>query len=523
MNFLKRFQYARDSYLVTVLIVGIALLINFVASRHFLRVDLTQNQIYAISSSSKTLMRDLEDIVTVKVYFSETLPPNLFAVRQYVDDMLDELASYSKGRLVISRFNPETPDVANEAMKLGIPQIQMNIIQKDKLEVKNGFLGIAILFGDKKEVLPVVQTTANLEYDLISAIKKVTAKETKVVAIATGHEEPTLEQDFSQASTGISYTLLKKALDRNYEVRSVTLDEPKALDSVHTLILAGAQKPYTDKEKFAIDQFLMKGGRLIVLADTVDVKSDLQTAPLDLGLNDLLDQYGASVEKSLALDRSNENASFNQGFMTFMIPYPFWVKAVKKFFDPTSPIVAKLDGVSFPWTSPLKLTPKDGIQSISLLQTTPDAWTQSEPFNLIPNQIQAPTERKQTSLAVLLKGNFASFYKGKKSPIGTRDFLQESQKPGQVLVVGNSRFALDRFAQMFPQNLAFLLNAVDDMTMDQSLIGIRSKAILEQPLKELSASERQLVKWIGILLMPILVILFGLFRHMLRKRHHLWY
>jgi ABC-2 type transport system permease protein len=519
MNFLKRFQYARDSYIVTALIIAIALLVNFIASRHFVRVDLTRSQMYAISDTSKDLMRNLDDIVTVKVYFSEVIPPYLFSVRQYVDDVLEELSSYSKGRLQVISLNPDNPDTANEAVKMGIPQVQMNIIDKDKLEVKNGFLGIAVLYGDKKEVLPVVQNMANVEYDLVSAIKKVTAKQEKTVGFVTGHGEPSISEDIGVGTATDSYSALKKSLDRNYQVREVTLKDEHSLDGIDTLMVAGSKTSFSDTEKFLIDQFVMKGGNLVVLADSVGVALDLQTTPQDLALSDLLENYGASFDKTLVLDRSNESASFNQGFMNFIIPYPFWVKAINSFFDSSSPIVNKLDNVVFPWISPLKLVAKDGVTAQVLAKTTPNAWTQSDPFNLAPNLIQGSSEKSQYPLVVLLKGGFISFFKDKKLPLETKDFISSSSKPGKIFLVGNSRFATDRFVSMFPQNMAFLMNAVDDLTLDQSLIAIRSKSVFELPLKDLSATQRELVIWTGILLMPILVVLYGIARFVVRKRH----
>lgn len=517
MNFLKRFQFARDSYTVTALVVGIALLLNLIASNHFVRTDLTRGQLYAISPETKAMMGSLEDLVTVKVFFSSKLPPNLFAVKQYVDDILEEMSSYSKGRLVVENLNPDTPEVAQEAVNMGIPQIQMNIIDRDKLEVKNGFLGIAVTYGDKKEILPVVQTPLTVEYDLAAAIKKATAEQQKVVGFVIGHEEPTLAENLEVSSTGEGFSLFRKSLERNYVVREVTLDKDD-LSEIDTLILAGARKPYSDKEKAALDQFLMKGKNVLAFLDTIVVGQDLKTSAQDLGLEDQFASYGAKIEKSLALDRSNEMATFNQGYMSFVVPYPFWIKTAKAFADPASAIVNKLESVVFPWTSPITLTPAEGITAQSLLKTTPNAWTQSEPFNLAPNQVQPPTERNTLPLAILLRGKFQSFLKGQKAAAKIPDFQEQASKDSVLMVVGNSRFILDRFVGQFPQNLAFAMNAVDDLTLDQSLIGIRSKTSFDLPLKDLSATERSLVKWIGIFLMPFLVILFGLARLVLRRK-----
>jgi gliding-associated putative ABC transporter substrate-binding component GldG len=515
MNFLNRFKYARDSYLITVLIVIIALMLNFIAARHFVKVDLTKNQLYAVSDASKKIMGNLDDIVTVKVFFSDTLPPNLFAVRQYVEDMLNELSSYSKGNLSIEFLDPSDTNVQNEALKLGIPQIQMNIIEKDKLEVKNGFLGIAITYGDKTEILPVVQNIMNVEYDLVAAIKKVTAKETKVIGFAIGHDEPSLADHVTVNQQGDTYSYLKRSLDRNYSVKEVDLSNSDSLKGVNTLLIAGSKKIFSDQEKYTIDQFLMKGGNLVAMIDSVDVSQDLKPTSLDLGLNDMLESYGVGLDKELVLDKSNENASFNQGYVNFIIPYPFWVKAINKDFDKTNPVVANLDSVVFPWVSPLTITNKEGLKSTVLINTTQDAWTAGDPLNLAPGTTQNISSKKQYPLAALLEGNFASFFSDKSDKT---DLIKKSEKPARILVIGNSRFITDRFLDNFGQNMSFGMNAIDYLTLDDSLISIRSKTSFDLPLEDLSITDRQIVKFAGIFLMPILVVIFGVARFFTRRR-----
>jgi len=515
MNFLNRFKYARDSYLITIMIVLIAVMLNYIASNHFFRIDLTKNQIYAVSGASKKIMGNLDDIVNVKVYFSETLPPNLLAVRQYVQDMLGELSSYSKGNLAVSFLDPSDPNVRNEALSYGIPQIQMNIVEKDKLEVKNGFLGIAVVYGNKTETLPVVQNIMNVEYDLVAAVKKVTAKEDRVLGFLTGHGEPSLEDRIKVDQQGDTYSFLKQALDRNYKVVEVNLSKGDTLSNVNTLLIAGSKTSFSDDEKYAIDQFLMKGGNIVIMLDTIDVSQDLKTIALDLGLDDMLKQYGIGIEKQFVLDRSNENASFNQGFVNFIIPYPYWVKAINKYFDKTNPIVANLDSVAFPWTSPIKIYETKNVKSTILINTTGDAGLSGETFDLSPGANQNLTEKNQYPLAVLLEGEFSSYFSENSDK---KDFIQKSEKPARILVIGNSRFITDRFLNNFGQNMAFAMNAIDFLTLDESLISIRSKTSFDLPIKDLSAGDRQIVKFTGILLMPIIVIVFGVLRFFARKR-----
>ena len=513
MNFLHRIRQLRNSYVLTLLILGIAGMAAYISAHHFLRLDLTENQQYTLSPSSQEVMKSLDDIITVKVFFSEELPSNLFAVRQYAEDILSELSSYSNGNLTVQFLNPADEAVAAEAKELGILPVRMNILAKDKFEVKNGFLGISLAYGDRHEVLPVVQNSANLEYDLVAAIRKLTHPADRQVGFTMGHGEyPVLSA--LNALSGERYKAVGAALKKNYQVTEVNL-MGRDLDKTDTLIVGGPRLPFSDAEKEAIDGLLLLGKNIIFLLDGTDVDYALQAKPLDTGLTELLRHYGASVEPYFVLDSSNEAASFSQGYFNFVAPYPFWVKALAANFNVASPLLSKLDSIVFPWVSPITFSLPAGVQSETLISTTDKAWTeQEEPFNLDPNtRTGEPEPQGQFVLATLLEGKFTSFY-------GTsyKKKLAKTMAPGRILLIGNSRFLTDRFVSQYPQNLTFFLNAVDYLTLDQTLIGIRSKGILGRPLRSMDYTEMQTAKAIGIFLMPALMILYGILRFIRRKR-----
>lgn len=499
MNFLHKVRKLKETYLTTLLVVLIAVLINVIIANRFVRIDLTKNQLYAVSDASQNIMRNLDDIVTVKVFFSDQLPPNLFAVRQYIRDLLDELGSYAKGNLNVQFLDPSIPEVQNEALALGIPQIQMNIVEKDKLEVKNGFLGIAIQYGDKTEILPVVQSILNAEYDLVASIKKVVAREERVVGFLTGHKEPSLDERIKVNGEGETLSQLRQALDRNYTVKKINFKNGGNLSNIDTLLIIGAKTPLSEVEKNAVDTFLDNGGNLVLLTDPFEVSGDLQINENEFNLDQVLASYGIRLDKELILDRSNERASFNQGFMSFVLPYPFWIKAVNEHFHESHPMVANLESVVFPWISPISINQQQGARVIKLIETTENAWKNEPPFQLEPNLVQSSKTKNQYLLAAI----------GEKI---------SNQKAGKVLVVGNARFITDRFVRMYSQNLPFAMNAIDFLTLDESLIGIRSKNAFDLPLKELNIGERNIVKFIGIVLIPVLVILFGIARFFIRRR-----
>jgi gliding-associated putative ABC transporter substrate-binding component GldG len=507
MNFSNRSKKIMLSIVITILLVGIAFMGSFISIRHFIRVDLTQYREFKLNPSSIAVMESLDDIVTIKVFFSPDLPPNLIVVRRYVEDVLNELSSYTNGNLTVQFLDPSIESVQEEATLLGVPMVRVNVLQKDKFEVQSSSLGIVFIYGDQHEILPVVQETHNIEYDVVSTIQKLINPEIKHIGFVTGHNEyPIVTRLFG--ATEDSYNTVRQQLDKNYLVTTVNADKD-SLEAIDTLVIAGPETPFSLSEKKAIDQFLIRGGNLIFLIDGVLVEDFLTAQPLDVNLDDLLNHYGVRVNDHLVLDRINETATFNEQGIAYILPYPFWVKAIQEYFHSNHPIVSQLDTIVLPWVSPLSLMERDKITITTLIKTSENSWLEKAPFNLNP-EIDVPSAGDSHIIAALLEGSFDSFF---------QSTLESSKnQPGGIFIMGNSRFLADRFLKQYRKNINIFLNTVDYLTLDTNLSDIRSKVILERPLAELSDRERHVVKYLGIFFMPALVILYGFSRSVGRRR-----
>ena len=260
----KRLISGGNTAALVLIVFGILVLINFLSIRTFFRVDLTEDKRYTISKATKDVLGALDDIVTITAYFS-TAPAEVAQIRRNVRDILDEYKAFSK-HLQIDFVNPANFDDAQkqELRFKGIPEVQINVMKKDKAEIANVYMGISIGYSGKEETLPIVQSTANLEYELTSTILKVTTKEAKTVGFLTGHGEFDINDQ--------NYQQFRQLLDKNgqgqYNVTSVNLQGGKSVDeTVATLVIAGAQQPLTEREKYELDQFIMRGGRVICLVD----------------------------------------------------------------------------------------------------------------------------------------------------------------------------------------------------------------------------------------------------------------
>ena len=534
----KTLKYGGNTLAFILVVFGIIVLINFLSSRRFVRADLTAEKRYTISQSTKKVLKRLDDIVTIDAYFSRQ-PARVAQIRQSVRDMLEEYRAFSKN-LQINFIDPAAEDEAQKQKLrfMGIPEVQVNVIEKDKAEVANVYMGIAILYADKKEVLPVVQTTANFEYDLTSAILKVTSKEVKTIGFLTGHDEIDV---FDQA-----FGPLRQELSKQYDVRKVPIDAGKAVDAdVATLVIAGPKKELTEREKYEIDQFIMRGGRVYFLIDPILIQyQGLNVSPLKTGLNNLLEHYGVKLNDNLVLDVSMGQLVYSQGFMTVTTGYAYFIKVLKEYryrtgetsdgLSQDSIITNQLETLTLHWASSLELLPQGdpSVETIVLAKTSRGGWTAQSPYNISPTdrQFQPPASVQQAhTVAVSLSGVFKSFYAGKTIPPVESSESDEAvtAKPAeeerttktdseatQIVVVGNSQF----LQQSQRDGQLFFLNTVDWLTLGEELINIRSHGATNRPLKEISESEKFFLKFISIAGVPILVVAFGLVRFFLRRR-----
>ena len=489
-----------------VLIVVIMVVLNFIFTRVLVRVDLTQNKIYSLSDASKKAVENLNDIMIVKVYMSEKLPPTLMPIRERVADLLDEYRAYSHGNLRIEFIDPaKDKKVQDEVRMLGIPAVEMNILQKDRLQVVKGYLGLAIFYLNNHEVIPVIQSTDDLEYQITSRILKLTQNRERVVGFLVKGGDHDLNGDYE--------TLRKRVAD---EFKIVEIDSTIP-DSLDVLVVAGISKLDTST-LYRIDQYIMHGGKAILLIDGVDVQGLNARAVPEAKLN--LMKYGVKVEPNLVLDVSNEMAPFSTGVMRFIVPYPLWVKV--RNFNPDNPIVSKLNSLVLPWTS--SITPIEDTTAkykvTILAKSTKLSWEERGFFLLAPDYLKRPAKNrlKQFDLIALVQGQIPSAF-GDKAPSGFDQKKHKSLSDSTfVIVMGDSKFLENPFAGSFKENLVFFMNALDYLSLGSELINVRTKVLTERPIKQVSDTTKAMIRLINIVLMPLLVIIFGLVRYSIRRK-----
>ena len=537
----RTLKYGSNTLVFILVVFAILAAISFLSSRRFLRADFSDDKRYTISSSTKNVLKRLDDVVTINAYFSRE-PARVAQIRRDVRDVLDEYRAISN-KLQIDFIDPSDDEGEKNKLRfMGIPEVQVNVIEKDKAQVANVYMGLAVIYEDKKEILPVVQNTFTLEYDLTSSILKVTRTEVKTVGFLSGHDE--LDIDDTQR-----FGDMRRELSKQYTVKKVSIDEGREIDKdVSTLVVAGPKQELTEREKYEIDQFIMRGGRAIFLVDAIHIpEGTLQAKPLTTGLNNLLEHYGVKLGNNLVLDDASPGQlTYTQGYFTVRSDYPYFVRVLNQYrnlsgeiargLSDESIVTSQLERLTLNWASSLELLPKeeDKIETIALAKTTDRSWTVQSPYDIAPNaQLKPPSSaRKSHTVAASLSGVFKSFYADKdipsnqtgasgeaedevqvETPNEERTTITESN-PTQIVVLGNSAFL--QFSGR--DELNFFFNTIDWLTLGDDLIHIRSHGVTDRPLKEVSEGEKLFLKFANIAGVPIVVVAFGLIRYLLRRR-----
>jgi gliding-associated putative ABC transporter substrate-binding component GldG len=501
-----------------VLVLGIIALLNIIGVRFFTRMDLTGSKMYTLSDASKNLVGSLDDKFLVKAYFTSDLPAPYNNNRRYLQDQLDDYRAYSHGNFQYEFIDPsQSQDLEQEARRYGIPPVQVQVLKEDKFQVEKAYMGLVMLYSDKQERLPVVQQTDNLEYDISSAVKKLTSKQLKKVGFLTGEGEPSFQQ----------ISRLKDLLDKQYQVTTVDLAGGKSIPSdIAVLVVDAPTRAFKSWEKFLIDQYLMEGGKIAFFINKVQASLQNQTGqPARIDLDDLLEAYGVRVNTDLVRDTRCAMVTVSQqsGFFVIQNQVPFPYLPMASDFSKGSPIVKNLGSVIFFFASSIdtSLARSKGLGLDVLVKSSNRSGRQEGTFFFNPT---APMTKDMFSesgipLAVTVEGSYTSAFRDKpvvldstvRSTIDTTKRLTAG-KPSRIVVVGDGDFIQDQYSGGNKDNVIFASNIVDWLADDIGLASIRSRDTSPKPLAEVSEGTKSLVKGLNLAAPPLLVVVVGVLR-----------
>jgi len=254
---------SRNKFIYNLLLIGsILVLANLASTGLFFRFDFTQDKRYTLHKATKDILNNLKEPVTITAYFSTDVPPNIAKNRQDFKEMLEEYAANSRGNVVFEFVNPnEKPEYEQKAIQKGIQPFLINVREKDQVKQQKAFMGALLQYGNKEEVLPFIPIGSALEYTLSKAIKKLSIENRQKIAFIQGHGEP----------ERIEMQQLLEELNILYNVDFIQLnDTTNRLTEYKTVALVAPRDSFPQTHLNQLDEFLRKGGRLLVAIDRVE-------------------------------------------------------------------------------------------------------------------------------------------------------------------------------------------------------------------------------------------------------------
>lgn len=552
----------RDLNILILALAGIVIL-NVLSSFFFGRIDFTAEKRYTLSDITKSILADLDDEVQVTVYLEGDFPAGFKRLRNSTSDLLRDFKTYSNANLKFDFVNPLSGDQKSqeEAYQLliekGIEPTNLSVKTEDGMSQKIIFPAALITYKGRQIPVKLLQSRAgispeevlnnsiqNLEYAFASAIKKISKNESGRIGFTEGHGELS-DQQLSEAM---------KSLGDSYEVGRVELNTiPFAgLDQLKVLIIAKPEQPFTEAEKYKIDYFLMKGGRIIWSIDQVSADLDSLRGATEqlafakkLNLDDMLFKYGVRLNYTLLADMNSGQIPINVGEVggqsqIQLLPWLFYPVFVPV---STHPLVKNLDGIRSEFPGTIDLISVKGIKSEVILSSSPFNRQLEVPVLLSLQMVEQEPDPKQFQsdpkpFAVILEGIFPSNFKNRPIPPGMSEPLAipALAKPGKMIVLADgdifknqinstdgSSYPLgfDRFTREQYANKNFLLNAADYLYDDSGIISLRNKEIKLRLLDRAKIRQEKIFwQFLNIGLPLILLIACGIFQHYYRIRKY---
>jgi gliding-associated putative ABC transporter substrate-binding component GldG len=486
-------------YTSALLLVGIVIILNLLADEFHLRLDLTEDKQYTLSSATKQIIDNLEEPVTIKAYFSKDLPPHIAKTRSDFQDLLIEYANRSDEQIIYEFVNPnEKESIEQEATQNGIRPVLINVREKDQVKQQKAFLGAVVHLGDKKEVIPFIQPGAAMEYALSTAIKKISVENKPKVGFISGHGE---------ASIG-EMTEASEQLNILYQTIDVPLNDTTDIpEDIKTLALIRPMDSIPSSHLQKLDKFLAGGGKLMIAINRVqgDFRS-LYGMPMRTGLEKWLKEKGVEVADNFLIDAQCGSVSVPQQFGGFTlqanISFPY-IPVVGTFAN--HPISSGLESVMFEFASELKLAPDSSKKITALAFTSEKSAALPAPqfFDINKEWTESDFTNQHIPVAAAIEGPLSGSQISRMVVISDGDFPVNGPPQQQRRVQ--------------PDNINLFVNAIDWLSDDTGLIELRTRGAVSRPIRELDEGIKTTLKYGNFLLPIILVIGYGLIRAQ-RKR-----
>ncbi|HRR32893.1 MAG TPA: Gldg family protein [Kiritimatiellia bacterium] len=524
---LSRFGSGLAGLLALLVIIGA---VNLIIANLRLRVDLTAERLYTLSKGSKQVLGKLENDVTLKFYFSASsseMPMGLKTYANQVQDLLKEYELAGKGRIILEAYDPKPDSDAEEwAQRYGIEPQQTNPFGQPV------YFGLVAVCGETEAVIPGLnpRTEATLEYDITRLITRVAWPEKPVIGVLSSlsvlgaPQNPMMMMRRQQQDQG--WTAFRE-LRKDYIVREIQSDVETIDADVKTLIVVHP-KNLEDKALFAIDQFVLRGGRLIVCVDpfsVADFEASQQQNPMmmQMGggqagpstLGKLFDAWGVTFDTTKVVADLSAATKLNSGNGR-VEDNPAFLSLGTANLAKDDLLTAQLSQVMLPFAGALSAnTPKE-ITFTPLITTSADnaclVDQMNAQFGMSAMRSQLKPDGAQRTLAARLQGTFKTAFPDGLSANDTANAATNAAPThltsgtSTVMIFGDVDFLNDRFcvqvinslfgqiAQPINDNLTLFGNTVEQFAGREELIGVRSRGHFNRPFVKVDQLEVKAMK-----------------------------
>lgn len=499
-------------------------LLHLLGQRYFVRVDLTAEKRYTLSTGTEKLLAQLPQAVYVTVYLEGDFPYPIQRYRQAIATLLAEMRARTPKPINFTFVNPaKNPQLLQNFKQRGIQPIPINV-RVSQTETRRQYMyPIAAIQSGQREVwvdlvkgnlyptgeINLLEAEQEVEYKLAAALRQIVVfNEKPLLGILEGHGEYRLEQ----------MPQLRAELERFYRLLPVRVREGQALapakaylpdslqkrltgDGYAAILILGPDSAFTEREKYELEQYLLRGGRLLWLLDHHRInltESAALTQLRELSLDDLFFRWGWRPGYDLVQDLSCGYIEVIRGYYNGPLwGAEKWLYYPIVYIFPPHPITRTVDAVLYRYGGSVDTLSRPGLQHTLLALTSPLSrsvkGTQIIDINLTLKNPPSPEGFRGKGfrpVAVLTEGIFASVFADREPPTDsyapqppTARFLPRSGLPGKALWITDGELALPAEAQgkaadYVPlDNLTFLLNCIDYLTGEIALTQVRSRSV----------------------------------------------
>ncbi len=544
-------------------------LINALMQNYFFRIDLTEEKRYSLSRITKETLQKIDRPLSIEVFLEGDFPPAIERFRRQVETILREMQVYAPEYFQFQFINP----IGNKALiqmlrQQGIQPIPINIRTSALEQERKYMYPIALIYYDDKRALVdlvkgavepngqinLLRAEQDLEYKFIAPIRRMVLKEEKIIAFLQGHGEPTLQQLPAELTQDLKqrYTLLPLYVRYGKGIPNSPRFYPKEVQQrldttkkgIDVLVIINPDSAFTEREKYEIDQFIMRGGRVLWLIDQERV--NLQNGPTlselrSLNLDDLFMKYGIKLHYDLIQDRQCGRLDVIVGWKNGpiwrsepWIYYPLIARFEKH------PVTKNIDAVLLRYASSIDTLPREGVRFKVFMRTSPlsrsvkgTVFIDLTKDILDPPPPQVLRGKGNRIVGVELEGYFASLFKGRKAPVDSfapeppkARFFEKSVYPTKMIIISDGDLAAPLYIRGKPaymplDNKYLIINCIDYLAGDEAINYIRAKDIKVRMLsKEKVRKYLWQIRVINLVVPIIAVFLFGWLRFLLRKKRY---